>query len=264
MPYLRLKDVSVEFPIYDQRARELRTFLVPSRFRRKVYEWRANRVGGVINREDHLKPRVEALENINLSIETGERVGLIGVNGSGKTTLLRVLAGIYEPVSGTFERQGKSMTLFNIQESISPDATGLEAVRIRGKLLGLRGNEIEVMIEDVADFCELGNYIEMPVRTYSTGMQVRLAFAIATFASADILLMDEIIGAGDAAFFEKARARLRSFIDRSAILVIASHNYQIIRDWCTKAVLLHQGDIRRVGKVDDILKDYSEIVASLA
>lgn len=263
MAYIRLKNVNVEFPVYDQRGRELRTFFLPDRFKSKVYHWRKNRVGGVINTEDHLKPRIEALENINVSIETGDRIGLIGVNGSGKTTLLRVLAGIYEPVSGTFERQGKAMTLFNIQESMSPDATGLETIRIRSRLLGLKGEETEAMIQDVADFCELGDYIEMPVRTYSTGMQVRLAFAMTTYASADILLMDEIIGAGDAAFFEKADSRLRSFVDRSSILVIASHNYKIIRDWCTKAILLHQGRIRKIGEVEDILEDYNEIVASM-
>ena len=155
-----------------------------------------------------------AVCDVSFAVERGEVLGVIGHNGAGKTTLLRTIAGIYEPTGGALQTAGRIMPLFNLMEGMMPDATGREFIHVRGILLGLEPSEIDALTAEVIDFCELGDYIDMPVRMYSTGMLVRLAFAIATSATADILLFDELIGAGDARFVEKARERLQRFIDR--------------------------------------------------
>ncbi len=176
----------------------------------------ASHVGGAIAMGARGIVVVRAIDNISFEIKSGERVGLIGHNGAGKTTLLRTLAGIYEPTGGHLQTVGRIMPLFNLMEGMMPDATGREFIKIRATLLGLQPKEIDAMAEEVVDFSgELGDCIDMPVRMYSTGMLVRLAFAIATSATSDILLFDELIGAGDARFVEKAQERLQRFVDRS-------------------------------------------------
>ena len=184
----------------------------------------ASHVGGSIATGAGGTVVVRAIDNMSFEIGQGERVGLIGHNGAGKTTLLRTMAGIYEPTSGVLETVGHVMPLFNLMEGMMPDATGREFIRIRGVLLGLEPKDLDALAEDVIEFCELGSYIDMPVRTYSTGMLVRLAFALSTSVSPDILLFDELIGAGDARFITKAQERLKTFIERSSIVVVASHS----------------------------------------
>jgi ABC-2 type transport system ATP-binding protein/lipopolysaccharide transport system ATP-binding protein len=150
------------------------------------------------------------------------------------------------------------MPLFNLMEGMMPDATGREFIKIRGILLGLRPNEIDALTAEVVDFCELGDYINMPVRMYSTGMLVRLAFAIATSATSDILLFDELIGAGDARFVEKAHGRLQQFVDRSSIVVVASHNPSVLEQWCNRAFLLEHGKLIHDGGVREVLEVYNQ------
>src|SRR5580693_3857392 len=174
---------------------------------------------------------VRAIDSMSFTIKSGERVGLIGHNGAGKTTLLRTLAGIYEPTGGTLTVTGNIMPLFNLMEGMLPDATGREFTHVRGILLGLKPDRIDALAEEVIEFCELGSYIDMPVRTYSTGMLVRLAFAIATSVTSDILLFDELIGAGDARFISRAEEQLQSFVERSNIVVVASHIRAILSKW---------------------------------
>ena len=185
-----------------------------------------------------------------------ERVGLIGHNGAGKTTLLRTIAGIYEPTGGTLETTGRLMPLFNLMEGMMPDATGREFIRIRGILLGLEPHHLEALTEEVLEFCELGSYIDMPARTYSTGMLVRLAFALSTSVTSDILLFDELIGAGDARFVSKAQERLKSFVERSNIVIVASHSRAILEQWCNRLLLLEHGKLIADGSVQDVLKEY--------
>jgi ABC-type polysaccharide/polyol phosphate transport system ATPase subunit len=206
--------------------------------------------------------RVAAVQHLTLEVNAGELVGLIGHNGAGKTTLLRTMAGIYEPTSGVLETAGHVMPLFNLMEGMMPDATGREFIRIRGVLLGLEPKELDTLAEDVIEFCELGSYIDMPVRTYSTGMLVRLAFALSTSVSPDILLFDELIGAGDARFITKAQERLKTFIERSSIVVVASHSRGILYQWCNRLFLLEHGKLIADGPVDDVLREYDQRLAA--
>jgi ABC-2 type transport system ATP-binding protein/lipopolysaccharide transport system ATP-binding protein len=243
-------------PIYDARARSLRHMLVLDPLSQMV--GRAAHVGGTITTGSRGTLVVRALDSMSFSIGAGDRVGLIGHNGAGKTTLLRVLAGIYEPTAGTFDSEGRVMPLFNVMEGSMPDASGREFIAFRSVLLGLKPAEIDEVTEDVIAFCELGPYIDMPIRTYSTGMLVRLAFAITTAVTADILLFDELIGAGDARFYEKAKGRLQEFIQRSRVMVVATHSRDVLYQWCTRAFLLEHGKLVHDGPVDETLKVYDE------
>lgn len=252
------ENVSVEFPIYDTTGRSLRHALGLGRLAGAIRS--GGSVGGAFGEtRGHLV--VRALDGISFTVDDGERIGLIGHNGCGKTTLLRVLAGIYEPTSGRLGASGRVMPLFNLMEGSAPEATGMELIYIRGILLGLTQDEIREMTPEIVEFCELGDYINVPVRTYSTGMLVRLAFAITTAVSAEILLFDELIGAGDAHFVDRAQVRLRKFVERSSVMVVASHSQDILRKWCTRAILMQHGKILEIGPVDPVLAAYDRLVA---
>jgi homopolymeric O-antigen transport system ATP-binding protein len=242
-----LESVSVSFPLYELRRRSLRHELVRIS------------VGGRISRDSRDHIVVNALEEVSLSIGEGNRVGLVGHNGAGKSTILRVIAGIYEPVSGRVRVTGSVAPLFDMTLGMDPEMTGYENIRLRGLMLGMTTNEIARQFDDIASFSDLGEYLHMPIRTYSTGMMIRLAFAISTSIEPDILVMDEMIGAGDAAFLKRAQERLKTFIDRARILVVASHSEQVLREMCDRAVLLHHGRIEKEGPVDDVLRRYQEI-----
>src|SRR5262249_3257896 len=177
---------------------------------------------------------VNALRSISFEARDGDRIGLVGTNGSGKTTLLRVLSGVYPPTHGTIELEGHISPMFDVTLGMNLDATGLENIRTCGVLWGLSPREIDGRIEDIARFTELDAFLSVPVRAYSAGMRMRLAFAIATARDPDILLLDEAIGAGDAIFFQKAFARLRELATRSNILFVASHSDSVIRQLCNK------------------------------
>ncbi len=202
---------------------------------------------------------VKALNGVSIDFEQGDRVGLLGHNGSGKTTLLRTLAGIYEPVSGTVITTGRVVPLFDLQLGMDPDATGLENIWLRGTMLGLSKQQISERFDDIVEFTELGNYLYMPIRTYSQGMQVRLAFGISTAITPDILILDEMIATGDAAFIERANLRLKSFLERTGILVVASHNTTMLQDWCNKGLLLEQGKIAAQGSIEDVISQYENV-----
>lgn len=254
---IRLSNISVEFPVLDDRARSFRHAVVIDRISRTVEDLRHKTVvGGYVTRAASGARIVRALDDVSFELKAGDRLGLLGHNGSGKTTLLRVLSGVYEPSLGEVDIRGRVMPLMNIQEGIAPDATGLEVIRTRGYLLGLTNSQIEELTRDVVEFCELGEFVELPVRTYSSGMSVRLAFAIATAMTSDILLMDEVIGTGDAAFIERANARLRAFVDRASIIVVATHSDSIIRQWCNRAIVLEHGKMVKEGGVEEALEFY--------
>jgi ABC-2 type transport system ATP-binding protein len=195
---------------------------------------------------------------MSFEIKKGSRVGLIGHNGAGKTTLLRSIAGIYEPTAGQMITKGRIMPLFNMMEGLLPDATGRECVRIRGILLGLQPDQIDALADEVIDFCELGRYIDIPMRTYSTGMLVRLAFALVTGVTSEILLFDELIGAGDERFVNKAQQRLQAFIEQSSILIVATHSRSVLDQWCNRAFLLEHGKLVHHGGVHDVLREYEQ------
>lgn len=201
---------------------------------------------------------VNALHDISFSLAEGDRLGLVGHNGAGKSTLLKTLAGIYEPTAGSVVTQGKIVSTLNLSLGMEAEATGIENIIIRGLMLGMKRSEIEEKMEDIAAFTELGEYLHMPVRIYSSGMATRLAFGTVTAMSSDILLMDEVIGTGDVTFIEKAERRLNEFINRSKIIVLASHSEAVIRQFCSKALLLERGGMVAIGATDEVFELYRQ------
>ncbi len=244
MARLALTDVTVEFPIFSSGARSLKKHLVGAGS------------GGRIGKDARDRTYVHALDHVTLDFAKGDRVGLIGHNGSGKTTLLRVLAGIYEPLGGTVTREGAIAALFDVALGMELEKTGFENILLRGLFLGLTRRQIQDKIDEIAEFTELGDYLSVPIRTYSSGMLVRLGFAVCTSFTPEILLMDEWLGVGDARFLERAKARLDSFVGRSAILVLATHSEELVRTLCNKAVLMHKGAVVAEGEVDAVYARY--------
>ena len=238
-----LENVRVDFPIYATQ-RNLRTAI----FNRAT--------GGLIQRQgkNHDRVVVRALAGVSMTIEDGDRVALIGHNGSGKSTLLKVIAGIYEPIEGRVMVEGAITPLFDMMPGLDPEDSGYENIVTAGLLLGLSREQIESRIPQIEELSELGEYLSLPVRTYSAGMTMRLGFSLVTSVEPSILLMDEGIGAGDARFAERAQQRLNEFIGRSRILVLASHSDPLIRAMCNKAVLMQAGRILAIGPIDDIFK----------
>jgi ABC-2 type transport system ATP-binding protein/lipopolysaccharide transport system ATP-binding protein len=244
-----LDKVSVGFPILHVGNRSLKKSLV------------ATATGGTIMREARDTLFVRALHDVSATFEAGDRVALIGPNGAGKTTLLRAIAGIYEPISGRVRTQGEITTLLNLGLGFHPEMTGRENIRVRCMYMGLPARRIREIAPEIEAFTELGEYLDMPIRTYSSGMQLRLTFAIATSTRPDILLMDEWVLAGDASFISRAKARMEEFVARSSVLVLATHSEAIIRQWCNKAMYLAGGEMRMYGDVDEALAAYSSSVA---
>jgi ABC-type polysaccharide/polyol phosphate transport system ATPase subunit len=243
---LTLQNVSVSFPIYHSGTRSLKKRLL------------SRGTGGQLASDANDRIVVEALRNLSLSLSPGDRVALVGHNGAGKTTLLRVMAGIYEPFAGTVIARGRISPMFDISLGIDHEISGYDNIRLRGLILGLTPQEIEKLMPDIAEFTELDDYLDIPVRTYSSGMKTRLTFAVATCFSPEILLMDEWIVAGDAGFLAKAQHRIQSFVERASILVLASHSIEICRKWCNKAVWLERGEIKMQGDIETVLAAYSE------
>ena len=209
-------------------------------------------------RESRKAPYIQALNNISASIEAGDRVGLVGPNGAGKTTLLRTIAGIYEPMSGHVTTEGRITSLLDVGLGVNIELTGRENIIMRGMYLGIRPKEMHKYAPEIEDFTELGEYLDMPLRTYSSGMRIRLIFAIATSLKPDVLLMDEWVMAGDAAFLDKAQKRMEEFVSSSSILILASHNKNLISKWCNKVIFLSGGDLIEFGETEKVLSLYIE------
>ena len=233
MPSIEIRDLTVEFPILGSHSRSLKNTLL------------AQATGGRIMAGARDIVKVRAIDGISLRIAAGDRIGLVGHNGSGKTTLLRVLSGIYKPTSGHVRIDGRVGTLLNPAAGMDPESTGLENIFLRGYLLGMSKREIEAKLGDIAAFTELGEFLELPMRTYSAGMSARLAFAISTAPDNDILLIDEGIGAGDASFQEKAFARIEGLFNRTPIVVLASHDDSLIERFCSRRVTMEQGKLHQ-------------------
>ncbi len=249
MTALVLENVNVDFPIYGTH-RSLRKALLQGA------------TGGLIGHDAAHSNRVtiKALVDINLNLTEGDRIGLVGHNGAGKSTILKVMAGVYEPTSGRILYSGRITPLFDTMPGMDPDDSGYENTITAGMLFGMKRSEIEAKVPEIEEFAELGEYFNLPMRTYSLGMQTRLGFAMATAIDPGILLMDEGIGAGDARFAERAAKRMEKFISRSQIMVLASHSEELIRRTCNKAAFMKAGRILAVGGLDEIFAQYHESI----
>ncbi|MBT0726870.1 ABC transporter ATP-binding protein [Rosenbergiella australiborealis] len=228
--YIDCQHLKIQFPIYNAQQRSIKRSLLTI-------------AGGGRLSQSQGVTMVTALDDISFSLQDGDRLALLGHNGSGKTTLLRALAGVYSPVSGTLKTSGKISSLLDATLGMEPELTGIENIKLRSLLLGIPPQQLPSLIDDVIAFSELEEFIYLPVRTYSSGMILRLAFAICTARAPEILLMDEWISVGDAAFKDKAEKRLQSFIDKAAILVIATHDPHLANRVSNQQLHLEQGKI---------------------
>ncbi|MPV70523.1 MULTISPECIES: ABC transporter ATP-binding protein [Burkholderia] len=249
MAHIELKNVTLDLPIFDVQGRSLKKQVLRMGRRNRIAE---DNDGVIV---------VRALDNVNLRFERGDRVGLIGHNGAGKSTLLRAMAGIYPPTAGTVSRDGKVVPLLDIGLGMDENSTGMQNIRLRGLLLGMSDSEVRSKQREIAEFCELGDYLDLPIRTYSSGMKVRLAFAVSTAVDAEILLLDEVMGVGDASFMHKAEARLADLHSRAEVVVLAMHSNSEIRKVCNKVLWMERGGVRAFGPTEEVVSAYEAATA---
>jgi lipopolysaccharide transport system ATP-binding protein len=243
MASIIIQDVSISFPLFHSESRS---------FKKTVFAAASARLG----RDTKKRVVVQALKDITFTLNSGDRLGFIGSNGAGKTTLLRTLAGIYEPYHGQIAIYGAVTALLDANQGMNLELTGRENIRLRGLFTGLNETQLKTLEADVASFSELEQFLELPVRTYSSGMVVRLGFALATAIKPQILLMDEWILAGDAGFMERARHRLETMVRGAEILVLSSHSAEIIMKWCNRVIWMDNGRIKADGPPEDVLAAY--------
>jgi ABC-type polysaccharide/polyol phosphate transport system ATPase subunit len=244
MARIELNNVSLTFRVRQQRRITFKEFLVRQMFRRS------------------LNPFIEvrALQGVSLSCHEGERVGVLGHNGAGKSTLLKVLAGIYPPSEGQRLVEGRISSLFDIALGFEGDANGWENIAYRGYLQGETPQSIRGKLQAIADFSELGEFLNMPVRYYSAGMMVRLAFSIATTIEPEILLVDEVLSVGDMAFQQKAQQRMREMMAKAQLIVLVSHDLDSLARLCDRGIWMDHGRVRKMGPVTDVIAAYTESV----
>ena len=247
MARINLSHASVRIPIYNARGRSLKTMIA----RRAV----GATIGSHPNDDIVV---VNALNDISLTLNPGDRVGIIGHNGAGKTTLLRVFSGTYVPTSGGAEVIGQVSALTDLAMGLDPEASGHENIIMRAILMGMSYREARALAPEVEQFSELGEYLHLPVRTYSTGMMLRLAFAVTTSIQPDILIMDEMIAAGDASFIKKATRRIHTLISGASIFALASHSEEHLKRFCNRAIWLNKGELAADGPLDHVLDAYNK------
>jgi ABC-2 type transport system ATP-binding protein/lipopolysaccharide transport system ATP-binding protein len=246
MAHIVLNGASVELAIYNSRGRGLKSEIL----RRTVG-------GGLQNDRDSSIQVVKALSEVSFEARDGERIGLIGGNGAGKTTLLRVLSRVYPPTSGIASIEGRISSLIDLAMGMDTDATGYENIEMRSIMLGLDYKQAQAIIPDVEEFSQLGDFLSLPIRTYSSGMMLRLAFAVSTAVHPDILILDEVIGVGDAAFAERAEDRLHNMIQKASIVFLASHDNNSIRRFCNRTLWMKGGKLMMDGLPDEVLAAYA-------
>jgi len=244
MAIIEVQNVSLIYPIYGANARSFKTSII-----NMATGGRLGKKSGTIS--------VEALKNVSFKLIKGDRLALIGHNGAGKSSLLKVLADIYEPTKGKVKLKGHVNCLFDIMMGMEPDMNGYENIKLRAIILGLSDREIQKITPEIEEFAELGDFMKMPIKTYSAGMKLRLAYGIITSIHSEILLIDEIVNVGDAGFVEKAIVKMKSLVHQSDIMVLSTHDVHMVREFCNKALWLERGEIKAFGEVEEILKIYT-------
>lgn len=242
MVSIDVRDAEIDFPIFDAKSRSLKKAAL-------------GRAGGKIG-TDSTVPIIQALRGVTLSLRHGDRVALVGHNGAGKSTLLRLLAGIYEPTRGSAKVVGKVAPVFDLAVGMDPEGSGYENIVTRGLFLGMTRKQMEKRVDDIGEFSGLGDYLAMPLRTYSDGMRVRLALGVVTSINPEILILDEGLGAVDADFLARARDRLRDLVRRSGILVFASHSDEFLFELCDSAIWMEEGAFTEQGSLREVLWRY--------
>lgn len=231
MAQIDLKNISIYFPLLETKgARSLKSSII-------------NKVGGVFFMNKQI-PYIKALDNISINFNSGDRVGLVGHNGSGKSTFLKLLAGVYTPTSGQLNIQGQISSILDIYMGLDIELTGYENTKLRSVLNNFSKEDFKKFYNNVLEFSELQSFIDLPVKAYSNGMKLRLAFALATYIQPSIFLIDEMISVGDKSFAKKSENRLIEIIEKSKILIIASHNKDILDKYCNKIVEFENGQIK--------------------
>jgi len=241
MALIELENVDLEYPVYGASSRSFKSTLLKAA------------TGGVLNSKEKTL-NVQALKNVSFKLEEGDRLGLVGHNGAGKSSLLRLLAQIYTPTSGRFRVSGKTNCLFDVMVGLDPFLSGTENIKLRGLIHGLSPKKIQKAIPEIAEFAELGSFIKMPLRTYSSGMLLRLGFSIVTHFKTEILLVDEVMNVGDAGFLSKAKQRMRELVEDTKIVVISTHDHQIIKEFCNRILCLEHGTVKFLGSVDEFFR----------
>jgi lipopolysaccharide transport system ATP-binding protein len=236
---IELFGVTLDYPVYSVRAQSLRSSVAKLA------------VGGRLMKDQRDIAVVRALSNIAFKVEEGDRLGIIGHNGSGKTSLLKVLAGIYEPTEGVITVEGRVTSMISAGAGVDPEASGLQNIYNVALMRLVRKSVIRERIPSIVEFAELGAFIDMPVKTYSAGMMSRLMFGVATELDADILILDEWMGAGDASFHDKASARMKRFVENAKMVILGTHNLGLVRDVCNKVCVLEGGRMSYFGPVDE-------------
>jgi lipopolysaccharide transport system ATP-binding protein len=235
MNFFKLNNVCVDIPVYNVNSRSIKKTLIKSLGQNKIVQDQS----GI--------QMVQALKNINIDLNSGDRLGLIGPNGAGKSTLLRVLSGVYSPTSGSISSKGKVSSLIDLTLGMDVEASGIENIYIQGELFEISKKIIDKNIDDIINFSELNEFIEMPIRTYSAGMIFRLGFSVLTFLQPEILIMDEWIAVGDNNFSKKVNERLKFILEKTKVFVIASHSKDLILDVCNRVVWIENGTVRLDG-----------------
>ena len=244
MAKITLSNATVDIPIFNANGRSLTSRILEVA------------TGGRLDADPYGKVTVRALSDVSIEFKDGDRIGLVGHNGAGKSTLLRVLSGVFVPTGGNATIKGSVGSLIDVSLGINPEASGRENIFLRGALLGLSKAEVKEKFEEIVAFSELGEFIEMPMRTYSSGMQLRLAFAISTIVRPEILLMDEWLSVGDEGFKAKASERLTTVVDASKILVLASHSRELLEKVTNQVLWLEHGEVRMFGPSEEVLTAY--------
>ena len=242
MSFINMEDTDLVFKVW--RERRLNDIIVPG----------SNKFNKFQNAAVH------ALDHVNLTIEEGERVAVIGHNGAGKSTLLKVIAGIFRPSGGKLTVEGKVSNMFELSTGFEAEQNGWDNMYLRGLMLGLTPKEIKSKMREIADFSELGEFLNMPVKYYSSGMFVRLAFSTSTAFMPDILLLDEVFAAGDAGFIDKAMRRMKDMVNVAKILVMVTHNMETALEICDRCIWMDRGQVRMDGATEEVVQAYLDFV----